>query len=57
MRIPVGRIGGGSFPMMGFVGTGNGGGGGGKRFRDFGAVLARQGDEEGQRRVRDIDGV
>ena len=53
---PVGRIGGG-FPMTGFSGTGNGGGGGGQRSRDFGVFLARRGDEEGNSRVGDVDGV
>ena len=56
-EFPVGRIGGGSFPMTGFAGTGNGGGGGGKRSRDFGAFLARRGDEEEEGRVGDVDGV
>jgi hypothetical protein len=44
---PVGRIGGGGgggFPMTGFAGVGNAGGG--KRSRDFGAFLARRGEEE-----------
>ena len=55
---PVGRIGasGGGFPITGFAGKGNGEGGGGKRSRDFGAFLARRGDEEGERRVAE-DGV
>ena len=42
--------------MTGFAGTGNGGGGGGKRSSDFGAFLARRGDEEGERWVAE-DGV
>ena len=55
---PVGRIGG-SFPITGFAETGNGRGGGGKMSRDFGAFLARRGDEleEEERRVGDVDGV
>ena len=56
-EFPAGRIGAGSFPMTGFAGTGNGGRGGGKRSRDFGAFLARRGDEEEERRVGDVDGV
>ena len=56
---PAGRIGapGGGFPITGFAGKGNGGGGGGKRCKDFGAFLARRGDEEEERRVGDVDGV
>ena len=52
-EFPVRRIGGGSFPMTGFAGTGNVGGGG-KRSRDFGAFLARRGDEE-EGRAGDVD--
>ena len=44
--------------MTGFIGTENaGGGGGGKRSRDLDAFLARRGDEEGERRVGNVDGV
>ena len=55
---PVARIGtsGGGFPITGFAGKGNGRGGGGKRSRDFGAFLARRGDEEQKGRVAE-DGV
>ena len=59
-EFPVARIGaqgGGSFPMTGFAGTSNGGSEGGKRSRDFGALLARRGDEEEKGRVGDVDGV
>ena len=42
--------------MTGFAGTGNGGGGGGKRSKDFGAFLARRGDEGEKGRVGDVDG-
>ena len=56
-EFPVGRMGGGSFPMAGFAGTGNSGGEGGKRSRDFGAFLARRGDEEERSQVGDVDGV
>ena len=48
---------GGGFPMTGFAGAKSVGGGGGKRSRDFGAFLARQGDEEEKGRVGDVDGV
>ena len=56
--LPVGGIGG-SFPITGFAETGTGRGGGGKRSREFGAFLARRGDEleEEERRVGDVDGV
>ena len=53
---PVGRIGG-SFPTTGFAGTGGVGGGGGKMSRDFGAFLARRGDDEEKGRIGDVDGV
>ena len=45
--------------MTGFAGRGNGGRGGRKRSRDFGAFLARRGDEleEEERRVGDVDGM
>ena len=45
--------------MTGFAGARSVGGGGGKRSRDFGAFLARRGDEleEEERRVGDVDGV
>ena len=42
--------------MMGFTGARSVGGGQGKRSRDFGAFLARQGGEEGKCRVAE-DGV
>ena len=53
----IGAPGGSGFPITGFAGKGNGGGGGGKRSKDFGAFLARRGDEEEERRVGDVDGV
>jgi len=40
-EFPTTRIGGGGFPMTGF------GGGGARKTRDFGAFLARRGDDEG----------
>ena len=57
---PVARIGasgGSGFPITGFAGARSVGGGGGKRSRDFGAFLARRGDEEEEGRVGDVDGV
>ena len=55
-RFSVGQISGGSFPMTGFAGKGNGGGGGGKRSRHSGAFLSRRGDEE-EGRAGDVDEV
>ena len=57
---PVARIGapgGSGFPITGFAGARSVGGGGGRRSRDFGAFLARRGDEEEEGRVGDVDGV
>ena len=43
--------------MTGFAGARSVGGEGGKRSRDFGVFLARQGDEEERGHVGDFDGV
>ena len=56
---PVARIGapgGSGFPITGFASARSIGGGGRKRSSDFGAFLARRGDEEGERWVAE-DGV